>query len=221
MPVRILEDVMTVRSANAKRYVDERRLDGLNIEQADLRVLAVDMAVPVDVIAVLLRCHLEILLRKAQRWGIPVSYAARPAPRKPPSRPNSERDISRGYRPRYGAKLDLAADFIQSRGLDKRDPSPEELEYLYISLRLSKRILDNLLRGRAGFLLERAGLEKRTATEQRLLGYDASFFGEWTPASAWVIGLIYTDGNLSGGKVTFSSVDEDLIKKAQALAAPT
>lgn len=42
-------------------------------------------------------------------------------------------------------------------------------------------------------------------------------FSEWSPQMAWVLGLLFTDGNISGGSVLLTSVDLDLLEKVKKL----
>lgn len=42
-------------------------------------------------------------------------------------------------------------------------------------------------------------------------------FSEWSPGMAWALGLLFTDGNVSPGRVSLSSVDLELLEKVKKL----
>ncbi len=46
---------------------------------------------------------------------------------------------------------------------------------------------------------------------------DESFFSDWTPEMAWVLGLIYTDGYMKGNNMRLAMNDLDVIEKVIAL----
>ena len=48
-----------------------------------------------------------------------------------------------------------------------------------------------------------------------------NFFSEWSPQMAWVLGLLFTDGNVFPGGVSLSSVDIELLEKAKKLLNST
>jgi len=48
-----------------------------------------------------------------------------------------------------------------------------------------------------------------------------NFFSVWSPEMAWVLGLLFTDGNVSPGRVSLSSVDIELLEKAKKLLNST
>lgn len=114
-----------------------------------------------------------------------------------------------------------------------------------ISRKLSKEILEDLYRDKGKslqdiaeefkctkqmvkILMDRYGLEIRSQSKARLLaikkgkfenfehdGIDEDFFSNWSPEMAWVLGLIFTDGCLSGGRVQICSIDLDLLDKVK------
>lgn len=114
-----------------------------------------------------------------------------------------------------------------------------------ISRKLSKEILEDLYRDKGKslqdiaeefkctkqmvkILMDRYGLEIRSQSKARLLaikkgkfenfehdGIDEDFFSNWSPEMAWVLGLIFTDGCLSGGRVQICSIDLDLLEKVK------
>lgn len=203
--------------SDAKLYIEERHLDGLSIRRADLWTLGVHMGLSVERIALLLKCHDELIARKVRRWSLPIALPSQPRThqklqaQRDESEPRSRREI------RSRTALRQAKEYIQKQSLGERDPSQEELVYLYGTLGLSKTILDKLLRKRLGVLLHQAGIPKRTAAEQKLLSYIEQFFSQWTPEAAWVIGLLYTDGHVHGQTVSLSSVDLELLEKVREL----
>ena len=44
-----------------------------------------------------------------------------------------------------------------------------------------------------------------------------NYFSEWSSGMAWVLGLLFTDGNLSKGRVAITSVDIELLEKIKKL----
>jgi len=204
----------------AEFYIQEHRLDGMSLKREHLQTLAVDMRLTIEQIASLLNCHEELILRKAIRWKLPIPSRTVKATHEKPSSPQTGIDVSNRRQRRYSNAFELAREYVEQHGLDKRDPSTEELDYLYVKLGLPKAYLNRLFGQRLGFLLERAGISRRDGVEQKLLGYKADFFEEWTPASAWVLGLLYTDGNISRNSVSLSSVDSELLEQVRDLIAP-
>ena len=118
----------------------------------------------------------------------------------------------------------------------------------YLSARLSKEKLIDLYHHEAKSLQDIAnlyncsramiqrlmngyGLQRRTRSEARKwairrgkfkgLEYsemDEKFFTKWSPEMAWILGLIFTDGNLSNsGVVNLTSVDLELLEKVKYL----
>jgi len=118
----------------------------------------------------------------------------------------------------------------------------------YLSARLSKEKLTDLYHHEAKSLQDIAdiyncsrtmiqklmneyGLQRRTQSEARKwsirrgkfkgLEYsemDEKFFIKWSPEMAWILGLIFTDGNLSNsGVVNLTSVDLELLEKVKYL----
>lgn len=78
-------------------------------------------------------------------------------------------------------------------------------------------------------LMHKYGLHRRTRSEARKLALrkgkfknlkyydiDEKFFSKWSPQMAWVLGLLFTDGNVSNaGVVTLTSVDLELLEKVK------
>jgi len=118
----------------------------------------------------------------------------------------------------------------------------------YLSARLSKEKLIDLYHHEAKSLQDIAnvyncsrtmiqklmneyGLQRRTRSEARKwairrgkfkgLEYsemDEKFFTKWSPEMAWILGLIFTDGNLTNsGVVTLTSVDLEMLEKVKSL----
>lgn len=65
--------------------------------------------------------------------------------------------------------------------------------------------------------LNKAGVTVRSRNEQMFHRYKVDFFKTWSPEMAWVLGLLYTDGNLSGRTVKLASIDADLLSSVGAL----
>jgi predicted DNA-binding protein YlxM (UPF0122 family) len=79
-------------------------------------------------------------------------------------------------------------------------------------------------------IMKKYGLIRRTQSKARIeaikkgkfetFGYheiNEKFFSEWSAEMAWVLGLLFTDGNISGGRVVLTSVDLDLLEKVKKL----
>lgn len=77
-------------------------------------------------------------------------------------------------------------------------------------------------------IMKKYGLLRRTQSKARIEAikkgkfdrfehYDINerFFSEWSPEMAWVLGLLFTDGNVQPNKVSLSSVDLDLLEKVR------
>lgn len=85
------------------------------------------------------------------------------------------------------------------------------------------------------YIMKKHGIQRRKRSEARVLAiknnkfktfkYDdinEEFFSLWSPGMAWVLGLIFTDGNLqnsvqNGLRVSISSVDYELLDKVRNL----
>jgi intein-encoded DNA endonuclease-like protein len=84
-------------------------------------------------------------------------------------------------------------------------------------------------------LMNGYGLQRRTRSEARKwairrgkfkgLEYsemDEKFFTKWSPEMAWILGLIFTDGNLTNsGVVTLTSIDLEMLEKVKSLLDST
>jgi len=76
-------------------------------------------------------------------------------------------------------------------------------------------------------LLKKYGIPRRTLSEARIIAIerkklkfeyhdiDEKFFSKWSPEMAWVLGLFFTDGCVSGGKVSLTSIDLGLLEKVK------
>lgn len=78
-------------------------------------------------------------------------------------------------------------------------------------------------------LMDKYGLRRRKRSEARKFAIregkfkdleyydiDEKFFSKWSPEMAWVLGLLFTDGNVSNaGVVTLTSVDLELLEKVK------
>ncbi|MGA2465557.1 MAG: LAGLIDADG family homing endonuclease [Thermodesulfobacteriota bacterium] len=78
------------------------------------------------------------------------------------------------------------------------------------------------------------GIERRTQSKARMeaikkgkfekFEYDdinENFFGVWSPEMSWVLGLLFTDGNVSPGRISLSSIDIELLEKVKTLLNST
>ena len=87
----------------------------------------------------------------------------------------------------------------------------------------------NCTRQMVKLLMEKYGLTRRKRSDARVLAIkrgkfdrldyhdiDEDFFGQWTPEMAWVLGLLFTDGNVQRRgtrlSISISSVDLDLLE---------
>lgn len=121
------------------------------------------------------------------------------------------------------------------------------VKYGEISQRFSKEVLEDLYinqgkslqdiadefrctRTMIQLLMKKYGVERRNRSRARLLAIkerkfkafyhddiNEDFFSNWSPEMAWVLGLIFTDGCLSGGRVQICSIDLDLLDKVKSL----
>lgn len=84
-------------------------------------------------------------------------------------------------------------------------------------------------------IMEKHGISRRKRSQARVLAIkhgkferfeyddiDESFFKSWTPAMAWVLGLIFTDGNFQntpgrGLRISIHSMDLEMLEKMRAL----
>ena len=79
-------------------------------------------------------------------------------------------------------------------------------------------------------IMQKYGLDRRTQSKARIEAMkkgkferfeyheiNEKFFSEWSPQMAWVLGLLFTDGNISGGSVLLTSVDMELLEKVKKL----
>jgi hypothetical protein len=90
----------------------------------------------------------------------------------------------------------------------------------------------NCTRQMVKLLMERYGIERRKRSEARVLAIkggkfdrleyhdiNEDFFSVWSPAMAWILGLIFTDGCMQGDKkgqrVSISSMDLELLEKVR------
>ncbi|MBI4679730.1 MAG: hypothetical protein HY753_00585, partial [Nitrospirae bacterium] len=86
----------------------------------------------------------------------------------------------------------------------------------------------NCTRPMVQLLMEKYELQRRTRGKARVLAIkegklekfnyheiNENFFSEWSPAMAWVLGLLFTDGCFSGSRVTITSVDIELLEKVK------
>jgi hypothetical protein len=113
----------------------------------------------------------------------------------------------------------------------------EKLRSLYYEQKKSLQDIArefNCTRQTVLFLMEKYGMERRSQSKARLLaikegkfeGYthddiNEDFFNEWSPEMAWVLGLLFTDGNANGGRISITSIDFDLLEKVQKLLNST
>ncbi|MEW6409859.1 MAG: LAGLIDADG family homing endonuclease [Nitrospirota bacterium] len=129
-------------------------------------------------------------------------------------------------------------------GLITRTLTKEKLEDLYYVQNKSLQDIANefnCTRPMVMLLMNKYGLQRRKRSEARVLAikerkiekfeYDninENFFSEWTPGMAWVLGILFTDGNVqyttktgTGLRVSISSVDLELLEKVRTLLNST
>jgi hypothetical protein len=111
------------------------------------------------------------------------------------------------------------------------------LEDLYFTHEMSLQEIANefgCTRWYVQYLMKKNGLQRRNKSKARILGIkkgkfkdfeyhliNEKFFREWSPAMAWVLGLLFTDGHITKGTVTASSVDLELLTKIKLLLGST
>ena len=125
--------------------------------------------------------------------------------------------------------------FQKNRGEIKKSLTRYVLEDLYyVQNKSLQDIADqyNCTRPMVKYLMDEYGLETRRRGQARVLAIkkgkfenfqhhdiNEDFFSNWTPQMAWVLGLIFTDGNFFGKgtnwRVNISSVDLDLLEKVK------
>lgn len=124
----------------------------------------------------------------------------------------------------------------KKRGVIKEKLTKEILENLYNSEHKSLQDIANefnCTRPRVMQLMEQYGIERRKRGKARVLALkkgkfdifeyndiNEDFFSVWSPAMAWVLGLLFTDGNMQHTtknrkslKVGLYSIDLDLLEK--------
>ncbi len=88
----------------------------------------------------------------------------------------------------------------------------------------------NCSRSHISGIMKRYGLDRRTQSKARIEAikkgkferfeyYDINedFFSKWSPEMAWVLGLLFTDGNVRPNRILFCSIDIELLEKIKKL----
>ena len=130
-------------------------------------------------------------------------------------------------------KINEIIDAPNRRGYISDTLTPKKLEDLYYTQNKSLQDIANeykCTRPMIKLLMEKYGLKRRTRDKARVLAIkegkfnnffcddiNESFFSEWSPAMTWVLGLLFTDGCISGGRVSIYSVDIQLLEKVKNL----
>ncbi len=213
----------------AKRFIAANSINGISISREHLKHLLINLKVSLVLLSGMLHCHEPLLARKARRWRLgyrrqenqeserkvlPLTSEGKTNP--PIGRQGNPKKYQLAYEKgkAYFAGLDQ---------LRQKIPTAGDLHYFYNELALPLRKVAQLYGRSATDISNKmgtAGMERRTAAETRTSHYDVTFFREWSPAMAWVLGLIYTDGNLTRNCVTLSSIDRELLEKVRVLVAP-
>jgi len=124
----------------------------------------------------------------------------------------------------HQAAYEKALEYIAGLDLSKRSTlAADEVRYLYSDLGLPQKLIGNLLGVSEVTVrnwLRAASVTSRTVAETKTQHYNVTFFREWSPAMAWVLGLLYTDGNLTRNTVSLSSTDIELLEKVRNLVSP-
>jgi hypothetical protein len=79
-------------------------------------------------------------------------------------------------------------------------------------------------------IMKRYGLDRRTRSKARIEAVkkgkferfeyheiNEDYFSKWSSGMAWVLGLLFTDGYIGGGRVKISSIDIELLEKIKKL----
>ena len=119
------------------------------------------------------------------------------------------------------------------RGIITNSLTKEILEDLYFQQNKSLQDIAkiyNCTRPMVKLLMEKYGLQRRTRGKARVLAIkegkfedfkyseiNENFFSNWSPEMAWVLGVLFTDGCISGGRVSIHSVDIELLEKIKNL----
>lgn len=212
-----------------ERYVIAKAINGISINREQLHYLLNGLRLSFEQLAGMLNCHKELLARKARRWRLRYKRQENQISEKKASPPapegKAELRIGRRENPKKH-QLAYAKGKAYLTSLDRvrqRSPADDDIHYLYSELGLPLAEVGRLYGRSANRIRQRmqtAGIDRRTNTETRTSHYNAAFFREWSPAMAWVLGLIYTDGHIYGNTVSLASVDRELLEKVRTFVAP-
>ena len=205
----------------AERFIRENSLDEHTISREDLDFLIERYQIPLAQLAAMMNCLAETLIYKADRWGL--IKASLPEDLRPLESNVIHRSkaLKAGARRKYGSALTTALRFAE--GLGQRKPTAENLRFLYSELKLPIDVIAWIF-GKSGTSIrnwmDQGSLARRSGSESKRFHYNAVFFKTWSPSMAWVLGLLYTDGNLHKGAVALYSIDTELLEKVRDLVAP-
>jgi hypothetical protein len=142
--------------------------------------------------------------------------------------------LDEGYPPRFVEQFKRP----QTLGIGKSTPLSRKLTYEYLVEEYlnKKRSLGDIAKEHdcsritVMKIMKKYGLVRRGQSEARIEaikkgkfegieyhGINENFFTEWSPEMAWVLGLLFTDGNIDESRVAISSVDIDLLEKIKKL----
>ena len=142
--------------------------------------------------------------------------------------------LDEGYPPRFVEQFKRP----QTLGIGKSTPLSRKLTYEYLVEEYlnKKRSLGDIAKEHdcsritVMKIMEKYGLVRRGQSEARIEaikkgkfegieyhGINENFFTEWSPEMAWVLGLLFTDGNIDESRVAITSVDIDLLEKIKNL----
>lgn len=216
-------------------YIATHAIDGTSVTRDELHYLLNKCAIAVSDLAALLRCHEELLIRKAKRWRLPLWHEAEPesvtavkvsqGPKVHPLHIEVPKDLAtrRLEIKRDDGRINLAREYMKQHGIVGGRIAREHLETLYTRFGLSANAIGKLL-GRSArtvlYWLKANGIDTRDIWETRVFRTNATFFSNWSAEMAWVLGLLFTDGNLMHGQVRLATKDRELPEKVRDLIAP-
>lgn len=115
---------------------------------------------------------------------------------------------------------DMLSKLRTKRGSISNILTKEKLEALYLEQNKSLQDIAkeyDCTRQAVKSRMEKHGIERRSQSKARLLAIkegkfeafvhddiNEHFFSQWSPEMAWILGLLFTDGNVSGGRISIS-----------------
>lgn len=204
----------------AERYIITHAINGISISRGHLKHLVSNLNIPIEQLAGMLNCHKEILARKAHRWRLKYKEGECAQPEATDFPPTAFGRTPKKYASAYARAKSYLAGLDLER---QRRPTEGDLRYFYHDLQLplaQVAQLFNCSEAAVRLWMRKANLASRKNSETRTGHYNVAFFRDWSPAMAWVVGLIYTDGYLKRTSVSLASMDRELLEKVRVLVAP-